>query len=104
MKRVVAGACGVAIVALALALALAMALALSATAARADERHGGARAENRAEHFDERYSHNHYYPGRGGYARAVPGRPFIVERGGGRHLYSVGVWYAPYGPRFVVVW
>lgn len=93
MRRVVAGACGAAVVA----------LALSATAARADERHGGARAENRAEHFDGRYSHNHYYPGRGGYVRGVPGRPFIVERGGGRYFYSGGVWYAPYGPRFVVV-
>ncbi len=56
-----------------------MALALSATAARADERHGGARAEHRAEHFDERYSHNHYYPGRGGYARAVPGYYYANE-------------------------
>jgi len=78
-------------------------LALGAMTARADERHGGARAEHRAEHFDARYSHNHYYPGRGGYARAVPGRPFVVERGGGRFFYSGGVWYAPYGPRFVVV-
>src|SRR5882762_2780377 len=93
MKRVVAGACGAAIVV----------LALGAMTARADERHGGARAEHRAEHFDARYSHNHYYPGRGGYARAVPGRPFVVERGGGRFFYSGGVWYAPYGPRFVVV-
>ena len=76
MKSVFAGACGAAFVALA--------LALTATAVRADERHGGARAEHRAEHFDERYSHNRYYPGRGGYARAVPGRPLIVERGGGR--------------------
>ena len=86
-------ACGAAIVV----------LALGAMTARADERHGGARAEHRAEHFDERYSHNHYYPGRGGYVRAVPGRPFILERGGGRYFYSGGVWYAPYGPRFVVV-
>src|SRR4030088_219991 len=93
MKRVVAVACGAAIVV----------LALGAMTARADERHGGARAEHRAEHFDERYSHNHYYPGRGGYVRAVPGRPFILERGGGRYFYSGGVWYAPYGPRFVVV-
>jgi hypothetical protein len=89
MKGVFAGACAVAIVS----------LALGATAVRADERHGGGRAE----HFDARYSHNHYYPGRGGYVRAVPGRPLIVERGGGRFFYSGGVWYAPYGPRFVVV-
>jgi uncharacterized protein DUF6515 len=84
-------------------LAALVALAVSATAVQADERHGGARAEHRAEHLDERYSHNHYYPGRGGYVRAVPGRPFTVERGGGRYFYSGGVWYAPYGPSFVVV-
>lgn len=83
MKRVVAGACGAAIVL----------LAPGAMTARADERHGGARAEHRAEHFDERYSHNHYYPGRGGYVRGVPGRPFIVERGGGRYFYSGGFPY-----------
>jgi hypothetical protein len=78
-----------------------MALALSATAVRADEpgRHGGARAE----HFDARYSHNHYYPDHGGFVRAVPGRPFIVSRRGGRFFYSGGVWYAPRGPSFVVV-
>jgi hypothetical protein len=90
MKSVVAWACGAA-----------MALALSATAVRADEpgRHGGARAE----HFDARYSHNQYYPDRGGFVRAVPGRPFIVSRPGGRFFYSGGVWYAPRGPSFVVV-
>src|SRR4029077_10815885 len=90
MKSVVAWACGAA-----------MALALSATTVRADEpgRHGGARAA----HFDERYSHNHYYPRRRGWAREGAGRPFIVERGGGRCFCSGGGWYAPYGPRFVVV-
>jgi hypothetical protein len=83
------------------ALAAPVALALSATAARADEsgRHGGARAE----HFDVRYSHNHYYPNRGGYVGAVPGGPVVVYRGGGRYYYSGGVWYAPRGPSFVVV-
>jgi len=89
MRRVFAGACAAAVVS----------LTLTATAVRADERHGGARAE----HFDARHSHNHYYPERGGFARAVPGRPFIVERGGGRFFYSGGVWYAPRGPSFVVV-
>ena len=91
MKRVFAGACVAAIVALA--------LALTATAVRADERHGGARAE----HFDARHGHNHYYPDHGGFAREVPGRPFIVNHPGGRFYYSGGVWYAPRGPSFVVV-
>ena len=78
-----------------------MALVLGTTDVQADEhgRHGGARAE----HLDARFSHNHYYPGRGGFVREVPGRPFSVERAGGRFFYSGGVWYAPRGPRFVVV-
>ena len=91
MKRVFAGACGAVIVALA--------LALTAMAVRADERHGGGRAE----HFDERHGHNHYYPDRGGFVHAVPGRPFIVNHPGGRFFYSGGVWYAPRGPSFVIV-
>ena len=89
MRSVCAGACGAAL----------LALALSATPVRADERHGGARAE----HVDGHHGHNHYYPDRGGSVRAVPGRPFAVSRGGGRFLYSGGVWYAPRGPSFVVV-
>ena len=89
MRRVFARACAAAVAS----------LALTATAVQAAERHGGGRAE----HFDARHSHNHYYPERGGFARAVPGRPFIVERGGGRFFYSGGVWYAPRGPSFVVV-
>ncbi|MGO9804510.1 MAG: DUF6515 family protein [Steroidobacteraceae bacterium] len=55
------------------------------------------------EHMDARFAHNHYYPNRGAYIGALPGHPFIVDRPGGRYFYSGGVWYAPYGPRFVVV-
>jgi uncharacterized protein DUF6515 len=79
-----------------------LALALSATAARADEhaRHGGG---ERGSHFDARHNHNQYYPERGAFVRAVPGRPFVVARGGGRYFYSGGVWYAPRGPSFVIV-
>jgi hypothetical protein len=55
------------------------------------------------EHIDPRFAHNHYYPNRGAYIGALPGRPFIVDRPGGRFFYSGGIWYAPYGPRFVVV-
>jgi hypothetical protein len=56
-----------------------------------------------AEHLDGRFAHNHYYPARGYYVRELPGRPMAIERGGGRYFYSGGVWYAPRGPRFVVV-
>jgi hypothetical protein len=57
----------------------------------------------RADHFDARFSHNHYYPPRGGFVRELPGRPVVIERGGGRFFYSGGVWYAARGPSFVVV-
>ena len=97
MRRVVAGTCGAAIVA----------LALGTTNVQAQEhgREGGARSQGgaRGEHLDARFSHNHYYPSRGGFVRELPGRPLVVERGGGRFFYSGGVWYAPRGPRFVVV-
>jgi hypothetical protein len=55
------------------------------------------------EHMDARFAHNHYYPNRGAYVAGLPGRPYAFERPGGRFFYSGGVWYAPYGPRFVVV-
>jgi hypothetical protein len=35
--------------------------------------------------------------------RALPARPVVIERPGGRFFYSGGVWYAPRGPSFVVV-
>jgi hypothetical protein len=79
------------------------ALALTAASAQAQEsnRRGGPPA--RAEHLDSRYNHNHYYTDRGRVVGAVPGRPYMVNRGDGRYYYSGGVWYAPRGPRFVVV-
>lgn len=55
------------------------------------------------EHMDARFAHNHYYPNRGVYVAGLPGRPYAFNRPGGRFFYSGGVWYAPYGPRFVVV-
>ena|SRR5207302_4375828 len=77
--------------------ALAFALALTAATAEA-ERHGG-----RSEHFDDRYNHNHYYPARGSWVREVPGGHIVVNRDHERFFYGGGVWYAPRGPRFLVV-
>ena len=62
--------------------------------------HSGGRAP---EHMDGRYAHNRYYPDRGAYIRALPGRPYVFDRPGGRFYYSGGVWYRPYGPSYVVV-
>jgi len=65
---------------------------------------GGVRWGGRApEHMDGRYAHNRYYPNRGTYIGALPGRPYVFDRPGGRFYYSGGVWYRPYGATFVVV-
>jgi hypothetical protein len=86
------------------AFALLVGCALALSTAQAQDRDRGFRPAGRApEHIDPRFAHNHYYPNRGAYIGALPGRPFIVDRPGGRFFYSGGVWYAPYGPRFVVV-
>ena len=81
--------------------ALAIAFALTAAAAEGErhgERHGG-----RAEHFDDRYNHNHYYPARGSWVREVPGEHIVIARDRERFYSGGGIWYAPRGPRFLVV-
>jgi hypothetical protein len=54
-------------------------------------------------HFDARHQHNQYYPARGYAARELPRGAYAVEHYGGRFWYHGGVWYRPYGPRWVVV-
>ncbi len=63
---------------------------------------GGA-APRPMEHFDGRFGHNHPYPGRGAWISGPPANPVIVQHRNVRYYYSGGVWYAPQGPRFVVV-
>jgi Family of unknown function (DUF6515) len=93
MKRIMSAAAGVALIAV---------LALAAAHVQAQPYHdrGG---PARAEHYDARYSHNHYYVNRGAFVRSVPGSPFTVARGGTRYYYSGGVWYAPRAGGFVVI-
>jgi hypothetical protein len=56
------------------------------------------------EHYDARFSHNHYYANRGVVVSSVPvGGAWVTARAGGRFYYSGGVWYAARGPGFVVV-
>ncbi len=93
-------ACGLVVVTLALAVASAQAQQHDRD--RGDR--GSFRPGGRApEHMDGRYAHNRYYPDRGAYIRALPGHPYAFDRPDGRYYYSGGVWYRPYGPRFVVV-
>jgi len=80
-----------------------MALVWVVSSAQAQQRDRFGGPAPRAGHFDSRFNHNRFYTNRGAFVRAVPGRPVIVNRGGGRFFYSGGVWYAPRGPGFVVV-
>jgi Family of unknown function (DUF6515) len=80
-------------------------LALVATSAQAQDRDRGRGGSggHAPEHVDGRYAHNHSYPDRGSYIRALPGHPYVFDRPGGRYFYSGGVWYRSYGSSFLVV-
>jgi hypothetical protein len=82
--------------------ALAASLLLSFGVAQAQPR-GGPERHQRFEHMDGRYEHNHYYPSRGYMAPALPRGYISVDHFHDHYYYGGGVWYAPRGPRFVVV-
>ena len=81
--------------------AIAIAFALAAGTAEADPHWD--RGPRGGDHFDGRYAHNHYYPGRGYWVGAPPAGAVVVSHYNEHFYYSGGVWYAPRGPRFVVV-
>lgn len=62
-----------------------------------------AQADGHGRVYDGRYGHNHYYPARGVYVNAVPGGYRVLPYGGINYYYAGGVWYRPYGGRFVIV-
>jgi len=53
--------------------------------------------------FDARYGHNHYYPAHGFVYGTLPAGAVSVAYGGGNYFFHGGVWFRPYGPRYVVV-
>lgn len=55
------------------------------------------------EFMDSRYHHDHAYPARGHYVGVLPRGSYTVVHGGSHYYFYGGVWYRPYGPRFVVV-
>ncbi len=61
------------------------------------------RGSGRHEFMDSRYHHNHAYPARGQYFRSLPSGYRAVPYGRSRYFFYGGVWYRPYGPRFIVV-
>jgi hypothetical protein len=74
----------------------AVAFALAVGTAQADPPRG-------FDHRDARFGHNHYYPSRGYAVRDLPRDRIVVNRYNQHYYYSGGIWYAPRGPRFVVV-
>ena len=85
-------------------VALGLALALAVVCAHAQPYRDRAGSPRGGEHYDARFSHNHYYADRGVFVGNVPtGGGWVVARGGGRYYYSGGVWFAPRGPGFIVV-
>ena len=52
--------------------------------------------------LDSRYHHDQYYPPRGYAVRSLPGGYRSVAYGRDRYYVRGGVWYRPYGGRFVV--
>ncbi len=80
-----------------------LALLLGASIAPAlAERHGDRGGEQHRE-YDSRYSHNRYYPSRGVVIDRIPLGHHVVPFRNERYYFYGGVWYRPYGPRFVVV-
>jgi hypothetical protein len=53
--------------------------------------------------FDARYNHNHYYPSRGFVYGSLPYGAVSVGYGSGNYFFHGGVWFRPYGGRYVVV-
>lgn len=53
---------------------------------------------------DHRHAYPRYYYPRPGYVvYRLPPNTRVVHRHGHRYYYSHGVWYRPFGPRYVVV-
>ena len=55
------------------------------------------------EFMDSRHGHNHAYPARGQYIERLPDGNRAVFYGKSRYYFHEGIWYRPYGRRFVVI-
>ena len=78
-------------------------LACAGTGALAQDRdHHRGPARGHVE-LDARYHHNHYYPARGYVYGTLPVGALSVGFRGGNYFYHGGVWFRPWGGRYVVV-
>ena len=87
---------------LALSLALPATLLAYSNIAQADphfDHHGGSGFEHRGDW----HGGPHFRPGIGISVDFLPPHPRLVAYGRDRFFFSGGVWYRPFGPRFVVV-
>lgn len=64
--------------------------------------HSAGHAPGPALRFDARYHHDHYYPRTGYVVGGLPPGSVSVAWRGGSWWFHGGVWYRPYGPRWVV--
>ena len=78
-------------------LFVALALGMGGTAAADNHGHRG---EMR---YDGRYNHGRSYPTRGYVYGSLPRGYVNVHYHGSPYYYRGGIWYRPYGPRFMVV-
>jgi hypothetical protein len=60
-------------------------------------------ASQKRSFIDSRFHHNHSYPARGQFIRALPRDHRVVMHGHSRYYSSNGVWYRPHGGRFEIV-
>lgn len=73
-----------------------------------DDDRPGDRWDDHPDHRDYYDGRRHwdapnYYPRRGYVVHHLPPRPRVVHYHGNRYYYSGGVWYQPFGPRFVAI-
>jgi hypothetical protein len=52
--------------------------------------------------LDERYHHDHYYPPRGYAVPVLPRGSVSIGFGGGNYFFHGGVWFRPFGGRYLV--
>lgn len=57
---------------------------------------------DRYRYFDNRYDHGRYYPARGYYVDTLPRHYHVIHHHRHRYYYGDGIWYRPYGHRYVV--
>lgn len=58
--------------------------------------------DRRHDHYDSRWQHYRYYPTRGHVVTTLPRSVLVVKHRHDHYWYGGGVWYRPYGPRYVV--